>query len=69
MPWWRFLFWNAAGGIVWATVVGLIAYYGGKAVADAIARYGLYAGIVIVVALVVGWLGLRFVRQRVERRL
>jgi membrane protein DedA with SNARE-associated domain len=69
MPWWRFLFWNAAGGIVWATVVGLIAYYGGKAVADTIARYGVYAGIVIVVALVVGWLGLRFVRGRVERRL
>ena len=22
MPWWRFLFWNAAGGIVWATAVG-----------------------------------------------
>jgi len=69
MPWWRFLFWNAAGGIVWATAVGLIAYYGGKAVADAIARYGLYAGIVIAVAIVVGWLGLRFVRGRVERRL
>jgi len=69
MPWWRFLFWNAAGGIVWATVVGLISYYGGKAVADAIARYGLYAGIVIAVAIVVGWLGLRFVRGRVERRL
>ncbi|MGN6431495.1 MAG: DedA family protein [Gaiellaceae bacterium] len=69
MPWWRFLFWNAAGGIVWATAVGLIAYYGGKAVADTIARYGLYAGIAIAVAIVVGWLGLRFVRGRVERRL
>ena len=22
MPWWRFLLWNALGGIVWATVVG-----------------------------------------------
>ena len=69
MPWWRFLFWNAAGAIVWATAVGLIAYYGGKAVADAIARYGLYAGIVIAVVIVVGWLGVRFARGRVERRL
>ena len=43
MPWWRFLFWNAAGGIVWATAVGLVAYYGGKAAADAIERYGLFA--------------------------
>ena len=26
MPWWRFLFWNAAGGIVWAALVGVVAY-------------------------------------------
>jgi membrane protein DedA with SNARE-associated domain len=69
MPWWRFLFWNAAGAVCWATAVGLIAYYGGKAVADAIARYGLYAGIVITVGIVVGWLVLRFTRARVESRL
>src|SRR5881227_1600954 len=43
MEWWRFLFWNAAGGIAWATAVGLIAYYGGQVAADAITRYGLYA--------------------------
>ena len=36
MPWWRFTFWNASGGIVWATAVGLAAYYGGHAVADGI---------------------------------
>src|SRR5581483_852386 len=41
MPWWRFLLWNAAGGIVWAVVVGLIAYEVGRAAADAISRYGL----------------------------
>ena len=69
MPWGKFLFWNAAGGIVWATAVGLTAYYGGRAAADAIARFGLYAGIVIFVALVVGWLVLRVVHRRIERRL
>jgi membrane protein DedA with SNARE-associated domain len=69
MPWWRFLFWNAAGAVCWATAVGLTAYYGGKAVADAIARYGLYAGIAIAVAIVIGWLVVRFVHRRVERRL
>src|SRR3954471_8908252 len=48
MPWWRFLFWNAAGGICWATGVGLLAFYGGKAAADAFDRYGLIgAGAVI----------------------
>ena len=48
MPWWKFFFWNATGGIAWATLVGLVAYYSGQAAADAINRYGLYgAGVVI----------------------
>ena len=69
MRWWRFLFWNAAGGIVWATAVGLTAYYAGQAAANAIQRYGLYAGSSVVVAVVVGWFGARYVRRRVEERL
>lgn len=44
MPWSRFLFWNALGGVVWATAVGLLAYFGGKALADSVSRYGLYVG-------------------------
>jgi len=63
MSWPRFLFWNASGGIVWATGVGLLAYFGGKALADAVGRYGLYAGAVIVFAL-----ALLFVRRRANRR-
>jgi membrane-associated protein len=47
MNWWRFLFWNAAGGIVWATTVALAAYYLGQASAAAIQQYGLYAGVAI----------------------
>jgi membrane protein DedA with SNARE-associated domain len=31
MEWRRFLAWNAAGGIVWATLFGLLAYFGQKA--------------------------------------
>jgi membrane protein DedA with SNARE-associated domain len=69
MHWWSFLFWNAAGGIAWATLVSLVSYYGGKAAADAIARYGIYAGIAIVVLTVAGWLALHFVKKRVENRL
>jgi membrane protein DedA with SNARE-associated domain len=69
MQWWRFLFWNAAGGIAWATAVGLTAYYGGRATADAIQRYGLYAGAAAVVVVIAGWLGLRYLRGRVERQL
>jgi membrane-associated protein len=44
MRWWRFFAWNAAGGIVWATGVGLVAYFLGNAAAGTIGRYGLYAG-------------------------
>jgi membrane protein DedA with SNARE-associated domain len=51
MNWWRFLGWNAAGGIVWAVGVGLIAFYVGKAAADAISHYGVYGGIAAVVLL------------------
>jgi membrane protein DedA with SNARE-associated domain len=69
MPWWRFLFWNASGGIVWATSVGLAAYYGGHAVADGIQRYGLYAAGGIVVLLAAGWFVLHVVKRRVEERL
>lgn len=65
MEWWRFLFWNAAGGIAWAIAVGLVAYYAGHAAADAIQRYGLYAAGGIVAALVLGW----FALKRAEGRL
>jgi membrane protein DedA with SNARE-associated domain len=43
MDWWRFLAWNAAGGVVWATLIGLISYYLGDAAASALGRYGLLA--------------------------
>jgi membrane protein DedA with SNARE-associated domain len=69
MPWWRFLFWNAAGGIAWAAAVGLAAYYGGQAAADAIRRYGLYATAVVLVVVIAGWLGVRYARRRFESRL
>ncbi len=66
MQWWKFLFWNAAGGIVWATAVGLVAYYGGQAAADAITRYGLYAAAGVAVLVVLGAVGLHFGRRRLE---
>jgi membrane protein DedA with SNARE-associated domain len=69
MPWWRFLFWNAAGGIGWAAAVGLTAYYGGQAAADAIQRYGLYAAAVVLFVVIAGWLGVRYARGRFESRL
>ena len=64
MDWWRFLAWNAAGGIVWATTVALIAYYVGQAAADAIGRYGLYAGGGVFLLAAVGFV----IARRIERR-
>ena len=69
MDWWLFLFWNAAGGIVWATSVGLVAFYGGHAAADAIARYGLYAALGIAVVLVGAWVAIHFAKKRLEEKL
>jgi len=71
MHWWTFFLWNAAGGICWAALVGLVAYYVGHAAADAIGRYGLYggAGIVVVLALALGALHLwrkRMLRAETE---
>jgi membrane protein DedA with SNARE-associated domain len=69
MRWWRFLFWNAAGGVVWATAVGLVAFYGGKAAADAIQRYGVFAAAGVAALLVIGWLAVHFFGRRLEEKL
>jgi membrane protein DedA with SNARE-associated domain len=66
MTWWRFFLWNAAGGIVWATGVSLLAYYFGKAAADAVATYGVYALVVIVVAAVIAFVVMRVLKKRIE---
>jgi membrane protein DedA with SNARE-associated domain len=65
MQWWRFFAWNAAGGIIWAIGVSLLAYWAGKAVADAVSKYGLYGALVIVVLGVLGFFGVRAWRKRV----
>jgi membrane protein DedA with SNARE-associated domain len=69
MHWWKFLLWNALGGIAWATLVGLVAYYGGKAAADAIQRYGIFAAAGVVALLVIGWLVVHFGKRRLEEKL
>jgi membrane protein DedA with SNARE-associated domain len=68
MHWWQFFAWNAAGGIVWATGTGLLAYWAGKAAADAVQRYGLYAVAALVVLGVAAFVTLRLWRKRVEAR-
>ena len=64
MHWWTFFGWNAAGGICWALLVGLVSYYAGQAAADAISHYGLIGGAVVVGVAVAGLVALHFWRKR-----
>jgi membrane protein DedA with SNARE-associated domain len=64
MHWWSFLGWNAAGGIVWATLIGLLAYFLGEAVARLIGPFGLLAAGGVVVLAALGF----FIARRLERR-
>jgi membrane protein DedA with SNARE-associated domain len=65
MPWRSFLFWNASGGIVWATAVGVLAYSFGHAAEQAIKTAGL-AGLIgaVVLAGAIGFV----IRRRHRRR-
>lgn len=67
MHWLEFLFWNALGGILWATLFGTVTYYVGKSAATAIGHYGLYAGIGIAILLVITLVGMRFWHKRMTR--
>jgi membrane protein DedA with SNARE-associated domain len=64
MPWWSFLGWNAAGGIVWATLIGLLAYFLGEAVAKLIGPFGLLAAGGVILLAAIGF----FIARRLERR-
>jgi membrane protein DedA with SNARE-associated domain len=64
MPWPRFLFWNALGGICWATSVGLGAYIVGHAFEQIIGVGGIIAAGVVSA----GLLSLFVWRQVRERR-
>ena len=64
MHWWQFFAWNAAGGIVWAAGVSLLAYWAGKAVADTVSKYGLYGAVGLIVLGVIVLGGLHVWRKR-----
>jgi membrane-associated protein len=53
MRWRSFVFWNACGGICWATAIGLLAYSLGNAAGNAIKTFGLF-GLLAVLLVVVG---------------
>ncbi len=63
MRWRTFFLWNALGGICWATGVGLIAYFVGQTASNAIATFGIY-GLVAVLVAIGGALGLHLRHRR-----
>jgi membrane protein DedA with SNARE-associated domain len=59
MPWWRFLVFNAAGGVVWASVFGLGGYALGTQIHNITRTSGIVFGILAVVAIVAFFVFLR----------
>ena len=52
MHWARFVLWNALGGITWAVVVGLIAYFIGHSASNALEAFGIFGLVAAVFAIV-----------------
>jgi len=67
MPWRSFLFWNATGGIFWATTVGLLAYALGHSAEQIIKTAGVIGAGGVVAGGMAALLWLR-ARQRRRRR-
>jgi membrane protein DedA with SNARE-associated domain len=63
MPWRSFVLWNALGGIVWATLIGLIAYFLGESAGGSVEAFGLYGLAAVLIAI-----GGVFVMHRRQRR-
>ena len=65
MRWRAFFFWNALGGICWATGIGLLAYFAGNAAGNAVSTFGLYG----VLALVIAAISVFVAHRRHQRRM
>ena len=65
MRWRSFAFWNACGGIAWATGVGLLAYFLGNSAGNVVQAFGLYG----LAAFILAAGGAFFVHRRHRRQL
>ena len=63
MPWRSFLFWNACGGIIWATTVGVIAYELGRTAENLTEAFGFF-GLAAVLVVIAGVLFLHYSHRR-----
>jgi membrane protein DedA with SNARE-associated domain len=64
MHWRSFVIWNALGGISWACVIGLAAYFLGSSASNAIEAFGLYGLVAAALALVSFFVMHRRARRR-----
>ncbi len=64
MRWRSFVFWNALGGICWATAIGLLAYFLGHAAGNAIEAFGIYGLVAVLIAIA----GVVIAHRRHQRR-
>jgi membrane protein DedA with SNARE-associated domain len=62
----KFFPYNATGCILWATTIGLAAYFFGEKAVQAVTKYGLYAVLVIAVLGVAAFFGYRWLHKRTE---
>ena len=67
MRWRVFFFWNALGGICWATGIGLAAYFLGTAASNAIEVFGIYGLIAVAIAALGVYLAHRRHRRRMQQ--
>jgi membrane-associated protein len=66
MSWPTFLFWNALGGIAWATSLGLLAYFVGHSAEKLIHLAGLGGAVAVVLGGIALWFVLRMRRRKAE---
>jgi membrane-associated protein len=64
MHWRSFVVWNALGGIVWATGIGLSAYFLGHSAGNLVQAFGLYGLAALAIAVASGLIA----RRRHQRR-
>lgn len=69
MRWRSFVFWNALGGICWATAIGLLAYFLGHAAGNAIEAFGIYGLVAVIIAVGGAFLAHRRHRRRTSEEL
>ncbi|MGH7986961.1 MAG: DedA family protein, partial [Candidatus Binataceae bacterium] len=68
MTWPRFLVFNAAGGIVWAAIYGVGAYYLGKEISSLAEPVGIALACLAGVAIIIGYIILRRHEAQLEDR-